>query len=240
MQYIFVDESRINPTNRYQLFGSIWFPRELQEKIRSQFWQLWDKSFETRKSELKWTKVSKSKLSVYKKFVDLFYSFPKTDFRYVVLDRHAIDYKKFHDSNEELGFYKFLYFFLSRNIQKDRQYKEIEDVYQIFMDHRREDEVGKLSDLKDFINLYFGHRSDSSVVRNIESVPDSHDSPEIQLIDILLGATGYCWEGFETSPVKLDLIHHICKVFGVGSLNKPTQYLTYKFNIWEFKLIKNV
>lgn len=231
MQYIFVDESRINPTNRYQLFGSIWFPREFQVELRSKFWALWDKSFETRKSELKWTKVSKSKLPIYKKFVDLFNSFPQTDFRCLVLDRHAIDYQKYHEGNTELGFYKFLYFFLSRNIEKDWRHKEINNNYQIFIDHRREDEVGRLSDLKKFMNRHLG-----KVVSNVESVPDSHNSPEIQLVDILLGATGYCWEGFETSPAKVELTKYITKVFGLPSLNKPTSYLTDKFNIWQFRL----
>jgi len=93
MKYIFVDESRISE-GRFQLFGSFWIPRKKQADFRKTFWELWDNEFPTRRSELKWTKVSRGKLSTYKKFIDLFLSFSGADFRCVILDSHALDYKK--------------------------------------------------------------------------------------------------------------------------------------------------
>ena len=239
MRYIFVDESRISK-GRFQLFGSLWLPRERQDEFRRGFWKIWDSGFPSRKSELKWTKVSKGKLDNYKKFMDFFLNFPRADFRCVVLDTHTIDYKEYHDGDEELGFYKFLYFFLSRNIEKDYRYRDIKNHYQIFVDRRRKGddiEVGRLGDLKKVLN----NRLDDSCltiippcVRNIEAL-DSKLSPEIQIVDVIMGAVGYVWEGFQTSPAKLSLIYHIENTFGL-KLDRPTPYLTDKINIWKFKL----
>lgn len=242
MNYIFIDESRISKKNRFQLFGSLWLHRKYQDIFRSDFWKLWDKSFPSRKSELKWTKVSKNKLEIYKNFADYFARLPLIDFRCVVLDTHDIDYQIYHQGDKELGFYKLLYFFLSRNIEKDYHYKILREPYQIFMDsRRRNDEVGRLEDLKNVLNnrlTTICRLIEVPIVRRVEAVPDSKLSPEIQIIDVLLGAVGYAWEGFKTSSSKLSLIKHIQTLFGL-TLSRPTPYLTEKFNIWQFKLRKN-
>ena len=245
MRYIFVDESRLC-NSRYQLFGSLWLPREIQQEFIKGFWDLWDKEFLTRKSELKWTKVSNGKLLSYKRFIDYWATKPQIDFRCVILDTHAIDYQKYHQDSEELGFYKFLYFFLSRNIEKDNRFKGIKDVYQIFIDVRRQKdkiEVGRLEDLKFYLNFRLGKSCPkipsklvltNNPIRNVEAV-NSKLSPEVQLVDILTGAVGYVWEGFKTSPAKLELIEYIENLLDI-KLSKPTSFLTSKVNIWQFKL----
>ncbi|HZX49713.1 MAG TPA: DUF3800 domain-containing protein [Candidatus Paceibacterota bacterium] len=239
MRYIFVDESRISK-GRYQLFGSLWLPREKRDEFERTFWQLWDREFPTRRSELKWTKVSKGKLETYQRFIDFFSEFPMVDFRCVVLDTHAIDYQVYHNNDAELGFYKFLYFFLSRNIEKDYIHRGVRESYQIFVDRRRKEngiEVGRLEDLKRVLK----NRLDdtcaevlSPCVRNVEAV-DSKESPEVQIVDMLMGAVGYAWEGFETSPAKLIIVEHIEQMFGL-KLNRQTPYLSEKINIWKFRL----
>lgn len=238
MRYIFVDESRISKGNRYQLFGSFWLPREKQDDFRCAYWRLWDEEFPSR-SELHWVKVSRGKLDTYKKFIDFFATYPDVDFRCVILDSRAIDYRAYHDGDKELGFYKFLYFFLSRNIEKDFRYRGISDTYQIFLDRRRKEDdfdVGRLSDLKRFLNkrLCDVFSSKEHIVRNVEAV-DSKESPEIQLADVLMGAVGYSWEGYQTSPAKLELVAHIENVFGLN-LNASTPFLSERINIWEFRL----
>lgn len=239
MRYIYVDESRII-NSRYLLFGSLWLPRDVQKDFRQQFWQLWDKNFPSRNSELKWTKVSNNKLQVYKKFIDFFTLFYQVDFRCVVIDNHKVDYQIYHKNDKELGFYKFLFFFLSRNIEKDFRFKRIDDDYQILIDsRRRDDEFGRLTDLKKFLNNRLNQVcSKKDIVRNVESEPDSKLSPEIQIVDVLLGAIGYVWEGFQTSSPKLSLIEYIEQLFGL-KLNQPTPYLSDKINIWEFQFSNN-
>ncbi len=49
-----------------------------------------------------------------------------------------------------------------------------------------------------------------------------------------MGAIGYSWDGYQTSPAKLALIKHIEIIFGL-KLKYPTPYLTDKINIWKFE-----
>lgn len=240
MRSIFIDESRIEKGSRFLLFGSLWLHNNKLPDFENRFWELWDASFPTRKSELKWTKVSKGRIHIYKEFVNLFWDFPNTDFRCMVIDKHSIDYQKYHDGNEELGFYKFLYFFLSRNIEKDYKHREITTSYQLFLDHRRQNdsiEVGSLQKLKEVMNNRLdNHCSEIQlpVVRSVESVRDSKQSPAIQIVDVLMGAVGYAFEGYQTSRHKLELIEHIESRFQLR-LSASTPYLSEKVNIWKFE-----
>lgn len=55
-------------------------------------------------AELKWTKVSRSKLPVYERFVDYFFALNNTDrlfFRCIIIDTHQINYKKFSKGDKE-------------------------------------------------------------------------------------------------------------------------------------------
>ena len=240
MRLIYVDESRITKGCRFQLFGSLWVPRDYQDSFREAFWNLWDEQFPSRRSELKWTKVSRSKLDTYKKFVDLFAKSPKVSFRCVILDTHAIDYQTYHEGDEELGFYKFIYFFLSRNIEKDYEYGDIRDPYQAVLDRRRKEdeaEVGRLTDLKSVLNNRLRTSCayiEQPVVRNVEA-DDSKKAPEIQMADLLMGAVGYSWEGFDTSPHKVELRQYMESTFG-HQLDQRTPFLSEKINIWYFRL----
>lgn len=61
-------------------------------------------------AELKWTKVSNSKLPIYKRFVDYFFALNNTGklfFCSIIIDTHQVDHKKFSKGDKELGFYKF-------------------------------------------------------------------------------------------------------------------------------------
>jgi len=91
--------------------------------------------------------------------------------------------------------------------------------------------------LKEFLNYRLNNSclgAENYCIKNIEA-SDSKKSPEIQIVDIIMGAVGYKWEGYQTSTAKLELIEHIENLFGL-QLEKETPYLTEKINIWKFKL----
>lgn len=46
------------------------------------------------------------------------------------------------------------------------------------------------------------------MVSNVEP-RDARLYNQLQIVDVLLGAVGYVWEGYELSPAKLELIKHI-------------------------------
>ena len=232
---VFIDESRI-AGSRYMLFGSLWVPKDVQGDLHHTFWSLWDKEFPFRNSELKWTKVSKKRLETYKRFIDLFLSFPNIHFRCVVFDNHATNYRKLCKENGELGFYQFLHTFLYRNIKKENKNSEVANQYEIFCDQRRQGdsiEVGRLSDLRDALNDSLDEY-DTISVQTVDAI-NSHKSPEIQITDVLTGAVGYRWEGFQTKVGKVALAKHIESTCGL-CLHKETTPMTDKVNIWKFAI----
>lgn len=96
---IYCDESRqdllLNPSAEYtfSLIGSLWMTKPIRlhlskqiKSLRSEF-NVW--------GEIKWCKVSPSKVEFYKRLIDLFFEFPKMPyFRCISIDTNKIDNHK--------------------------------------------------------------------------------------------------------------------------------------------------
>lgn len=224
---VFCDESR-QTNSRWMLLGSIWIPRKLEEEFEKICFEFRQKT-QNSKAYFKWTKVSRGKLDAYKGLVDLFFKFDNIRFKCLLIDTHQLDIDGYHQGDPELGFYRFYFYLLSRTMIKDNQY--------FVLLHRKDNKKkGRLEDLKNYLNNYFREKYsiDRNVVSNIEP-RDARLYNQLQIVDVLLGAVGYVWEGYELSPAKLELIKHIesdrGKKMTVDSL--PSEK---KFNIWKMKL----
>jgi hypothetical protein len=62
----------------------------------------------------------------------------------------------------------------------------------------------------------------------------SHETPSIQLCDLLLGAVMSAWEGDATSDAKLDLQQWVAHHIGWKDLRADTMPSESKFNVWVF------
>jgi hypothetical protein len=224
---VYCDESR-QTNSRWMLLGSVWIPRKLEEEFEKICFEFRQKTRNS-KAYFKWTKVSKGKLDAYKGLVDLFFKFGDMRFKCLLIDTHQLDFDGYHHGDYELGFYRFYFYLLSRTMIKDNQY--------FVLLHRKDNKKrGRLGDLKNHLNEYFRARFlvDRDVVSNVEP-RDARLYNQLQIVDVLLGAVGYVWEGYELSPAKLELIKHIeihrGKKLAVVSL--PSER---KFNIWNIKL----
>lgn len=224
---VFCDESR-QTDSRWMLLGSIWIPRKLEEEFERICFDFRQKT-KNSKAYFKWTKVSRGKLDAYKELVDIFFKFKEIRFKCILIDTHQLDFKGYHQGDSELGFYRFYFYLLSRTMIQDNQY--------FVLLHKKDNKKkGRLDDLKNHLNDYF--RGKYSVDKNIVSNVEPRDARlynELQIVDVLVGAVGYVWEGYEGSPAKLELIRHIeskrGKKMTVDSL--PSEK---KFNIWKMKL----
>jgi hypothetical protein len=225
--HIYCDESRQCGKHRFMLLGGIWIPAskeiefsELCSKFRSQEPHLLTAFF-------KWEKATSTNFSkFYKQFVDLFFSYEHITFNCMVIDTHKVKYDKFHQGDRELAFYKFYFFLLSRNIQRELQSGMKRHL--IMLDKRSDKKKGRLLDLKVRLNNYFFSRNlaDSDVISNVEP-RDCRLYNQMQLVDIFIGAIGYVKEGYNTCRAKLDLVEHIDK--------RKTTSTPSKFNIWEWQ-----
>ena len=220
---IYCDESNIQPA-RYMLIGGLWVPQQYEaglrcslEKVRHDF---------NMTAEFKWTKVSQSKLPAYKAWTDCFFQNKDIDFRCIVVNTELLDYRTFHKGDQELGFYKFYYQLVSRNIQPT-------NLYWLYTDERNNRKKNRLEVLKIVTNRYWMKSCSVEPLRNIEP-RQSNKEDILQLTDLLLGAIGYSWNATQKSLAKIGLIEHIQNRLGWRTLRQATSPGFLRFNIWEW------
>lgn len=232
--HIYCDESR-QTQDRYMVFGGI-ITTAKNVELFDKAMQLYREG-QNMMAEIKWGKVSDKKLNEYKALIDLFFSLNDAlHFKSIVFDTYLIDYKTYSSGDKELGFYKFWYQFLLHSFGP---YAKKEDRYLIFMDWRHSSY--RLSDLKEVLNngmrKKYGIRED--IFRNIQPL-DSKKSNMIQLVDVLMGAIGYQWNGCHTRTgarkAKILLSEYIAQKAGLISLAQQTPFSKRNFSIWHFRL----
>jgi hypothetical protein len=142
------------------------------------------------------------------------------------VDKHKIDYRKYHESNRETGFYAFYGLALSRNM--DPACRDM-----VFTDERNNRGANRLGDLKATINAYGREKgAPGDMVANVEPRV-SKTCEQLQMVDVLLGAVGYDIEEYNTSEARLEVVAHIEKRLGCAKLREHRGRDT-RFNIWRF------
>ena len=93
---------------KYLLLGSVWIPAERKNEIKKSVHDL--KLQYSFSGEIQWKKVSTRYLDFYKKLIDLFIDYgDNIRFRCIVVEGDKVNMVKFHQNDQELGFYKFYY-----------------------------------------------------------------------------------------------------------------------------------
>lgn len=221
---IFCDEAAINSA-RYMLIGGLWMPWEAEEPARARLAQVRADCNLT--AEMKWVKVSQGKLEAYKSFVDVFWQVPEISFKCIVVDTHELDYRIFHKNDKELGFYKFYFQLISRNLAADH-------LYWLYTDERRNRKANRLDTLKVITNRWWMKRGGVESLQKVEP-RQSHAEDFIQLADLLLGAFAYAWNERKESPAKLAFCSHISARLGWRTLRAATSPRALKVNVWKWQ-----
>jgi hypothetical protein len=242
MQRVFIDESGIQGS-RYLVIGSIWVHEEALAELEAKFAPVMEAHFPNHR-ELKWTKISRTKLAGYLAFVDSFVSTLGARYRCVVLDTHKIDHTKFNHGDANTGYYKFVYQLVCQNIHKDRQLFGVQDKYLVFHDIvsttiRQQASLGELKRILNNSPKLITDSNSLNPVRDIQPL-DSKLSLPLQLTDILTGAVRHAFEMqgdySASSPAKRAVIEHIQDQLSIKNIGSPTTYVREKFNTWEFRL----
>lgn len=221
-QDLFYNRNVISDTNKYIFIGGIMINRDDRKEIKVKINELKRKYNLNIKTELKWNRVTKKYLNLYKEMIDVYIEY-NINFRTICIDSTKIDLK-YHDDNAELGFYKFYYQLLNNWILKDFKYT-------IYTDIKTYSDPNVLNDLKRCLN----NKNHPNSIEKIYAI-ESHESVFLQLEDILMGATSYKMNFGENgnSNVKLELIKYIEKK--LGHKIKPTSKNVKKFNLFEIRL----
>lgn len=175
-------------------------------------------------AEIKWTKVSPSKLEMYKELIDLFFKYDFLNFRCVIAtNKSKLNPKKFNLTYNE-WYYRIYYLTL-------REMLDINNTFNIFIDIKDTSGQTKIKKLQDVLNRTLYDFSDSTV-KHIQEVK-SDQVQILQLTDLLIGAVSYSNRGLNTSDAKEKLIDHLCE-----KAHRPLNYTTpkneIKFNIFKW------
>ena len=151
--------------------------------------------------EVKWTKVSPAKVSLYLALIDYFFDTPELAFRAVVVpNKEILDHERFGGQTHDDWFYK-MYYRLIRNLitPPDEHY-----VYLDIKDTRSQEKERMLH--QSLANSVYDF--DKAIVRRIQSV-QSHEVQQVQLADLLIGAVSYAHRGLRTNAAKVALVERV-------------------------------
>lgn len=224
---IYCDESchLENDNEKAMVIGGIWCPIEKRKEITNDIYIIKEKHGVNKYAEIKWVKVSNSKIDYYKELVEYFFRNKDLHFRAVVVpNKNKLDHDKFKQTHDE-WYYKIYFDMLKTIIDPQEKY----NIYLDIKDTRSADKVENLRNALSNSMYDFNYE----IIKKIQNVR-SEECIILQLADLLIGAIGYLHRGKDASNAKVEVIDLIKKLSGY-SLTKNTLYKEEKFNllVWQ-------
>jgi len=173
--------------------------------------------------EIKWNKISETKLDFYLDLVDYFFDVDYLGFRSIIINKDTLNHDE-NDSNHDEFYYKMYFLLLKQLLEPTKQYK-------IFLDKKDTNGKTKITKLNTYLRNKRYDYNKEMIVETQEVL--SHQVELVQLCDLFLGAVCYTNRGLETSKAKMKVISKI-KSRSNYSLIKNTYPTEYKMNtlIW--------
>ncbi|MCP4697228.1 MAG: DUF3800 domain-containing protein [Gammaproteobacteria bacterium] len=206
----------------YLLIGSLWLPADLRSEVKEKI-QMFRRQNATW-GEIKWTKISPSRIEFYCSLIDLFESYGQDmRFRCIAIDNQHFDIG-LRQGDAELGFYKYYYQLLHHWILDCNEYA-------IFCDTKTNRDPKRFQVLQKCLN----NTNLLSRVNNVQALPSSQLAL-MQLCDILLGAASSRLNQRLTSgSAKETLVKRLESRLEIDEL-APTQKYEQKFNIFHIRM----
>ncbi len=180
--------------------------------------------------EIKWTKVSESKVDFYLDVLEAFFTASDLHFRGVLIpDKSRLAHGEFGQTHDE-WYYKMYFDMLKTVISPTARYRIYMDIKDTWGGQRVKHLHAVISN-----NMYDFSRE---IVERVQVVR-SDEFELVQLADLLIGAVSYAARGLDGNRGKLRLVAFIRKQTGY-SLTRSTLYREDKFNLlrwapWEMR-----
>jgi len=227
---VYIDES--STRHRYLVLGAVVVRRDSSAELTNQLQAA--RLPELPQGEMKWTKVSQTKLSAYMRVVDRFFQerLRLFEFHSVVIDTSRQRHQLYNQGSHEIGFNKEMY---QLALKCGRLYQTL---FHVYPDRRVTNQ--RPEDLRRMLNRGLRLKGDKRdwPYRRLQ-FRDSHTTPFIQLADILAGAIAYHLNGHRhvnaASPAKATLSDHVLKNAGIQDIFRDTA-IRGKFTVWHRQL----
>ncbi|MBV4417052.1 DUF3800 domain-containing protein [Clostridium tyrobutyricum] len=220
---VYCDESchLEHDNQKSMVLGAVWCNEDMINEINQAIVAIKLKYNIKRYAEIKWTKVSNSKIEFYKELVEYFFKNEYLHFRGLVIpDKSVLNHKMFSQTHDQ-WYYKMYFDMLKVIIEPNKEY----NIYLDIKDDRSASKTQKLWDVLSN-NIYdFNHE----IIKKIQIVR-SHECIILQIADLIMGALGYFHRGEFDSNSKYEIVELIKKLSGY-SLEKTTLYREDKFNL---------
>ena len=234
MYNIYCDEScHLQPTKynkseqQSMVIGGIKVKKELVPTVNLDIRKIKAK-YGLNRSEVKWTKVSPSKLNFYKELIEYYFNNTELNFRCIVSqDKNTLRYDKYSHND----IYYIMYFYLLKNMIS------VDEKNNIYID--KKDTLGgeKVRKLKECLcNEKFDFNQE--LIDKIQII-DSKDSEIMQLADIIIGAISFANRRLDNdldknrSSAKIEIVNLI-RSLSKKTLLKSTLLNESKLNVFIF------
>lgn len=204
--------------------GCLYCPAEHKTEIMCNIRGIKRKHNFSRDHEIKWTKVSKGKMQLYKDLIDYLFEEENLYFRAVI----TLHKDKLIVSGEE----EFRHWYEKMNYYLFNKIINYGYVYRLFLDKRDTKGKENLSKLEEII-CNSKYDFSMTMIKSIEDIT-SNNNELIQLTDLLIGALTYYHRGFTTSYAKTEIVKYLMTK---ANISETSNWNDTKFNllIWNPK-----
>lgn len=227
---VFCDESchLQKDSSSIMVLGAMYCSSEKRKQIYSDIRTIKEKHGLNSHFEIKWTKVSESKIDFYLELLDYFWK--KDDLHYrglVATGKDKLDHMKYNNDDYNLWYYKMYFRTLDPIIRQENEYHILVDI--------KDTKGGKrIQKLKEVMcnNIY---DFNGEVISHIGQI-NSMESEILQLVDLLNGALAYHYRKLENGEkVNKGKTEFVKALQRKQNIDIPTARNESKFNlfIWE-------
>ena len=231
MKYIiYSDESchLQHDDSNVMILGAMYCPAEKKKEIFQAIRDIKEKHGVSSRFEIKWTKVSESKIDFYLDLIEFFWDNPALFYRGLVCqNKEKLDHDKFNDGDYDLWYYKMYFLMLEPIIHPYNEYQILIDI----KDTRGGKRIAKLHDV--LCNNQYDFKKD--VIKQIAQI-NSKDSEILQLADLFNGALSFHHRHLDEEPFSnvgkkmlIDALRKKC------NMDVRTDRDAKKFNLFLWK-----
>jgi len=235
MEYsIYCDESchLENDGIAVMALGAVWCPLNSRKEVFERIREIKVKHKLNPYFEIKWNKVSESKIDLYLDLINYFFDNDDLHYRGLIIpDKTALNHDYFNQ-NHDTFYYKMYFDLLKVILDPDSSY----NIYIDIKDTQSQEKVVKLLEVLRNNHYDFNNK----IIKKIQQV-QSHQIEILQITDLITGALGYLHRGLNTNKGKEILIKRL-QYRSNYSLLKTTLYKEEKMNVfvWKAKEVGNV